>query len=1366
MASAEDEVFSKTLVFFVNGKKIEDDQVNPEWTLLFYLRNKLKLCGTKLGCGEGGCGACTVMVSKYDRRNNREIHLPVNACLAPLCSMHGLAITTTEGIGSTRNQLHPVQERIAKAHGSQCGFCTPGIVMSMYTLLRQNSKPKMKDIEEAFQGNLCRCTGYRSIIEGYKTFTEEWETWQNGSSTISNGNNGGCVMGGKCCKLDTNSFASQIKNDEKICNKLNQKDSHMDVKAMPFNVKEFTPYHSTQEPIFPPELKLSDKYDKQFLKIEGLAITWYRPPTLHSLLKLKSDHPDAKIVVGNSEVGVEMKFKDMFYPVLIHPSHIEELNQLTVIETGVKIGASASIYDIDCFLKEQIQKHPEYKTKIYQELVQMFQWFAGKQIRSVGSLGGNIMTGSPISDIIPILLAAQVKLEVLKGRKTEMISLDDNFFIGYRKSCLDPTDILLAIHIPFSSSKQYIKAYKQAKRKEDDIAIVNLAVNVNFEDDSCLIISDIHLGIGGMSFKTISAPNTESRMKTRKWNRETLDLASNCLMDEFSLQADAPGGMVKYRESLVLSLFFRAFLAISSKLPDFKLSDEENSAILEITNPEYKSSQYFQVYPNAEKSNDTLQRPLVHLSAFKQATGEAIYVDDMPKFDDELYLAFVCSTRPHAKIFSIDFTDAMKIEGVVGTLTADDIPEKVNHIGTHIKDEKVFYSHKVTSEGQVLAALVAVDQITAQRAVKKVKVIYENLTPVLLTIDDAIRHDSFFDDKFNLSIEKGDVDRVFKDAKNTIEGESRIGGQKHFYLETHAFIAVPLGEDSEMDIYATSQHPTEIQKTIAQILGVSQHKINVKVKRLGGGFGGKEWKATMTSIPIAIAAKKFNRPVRCMLDRNEDMFMHGGRNPFYVKYMAAFDDDGKILAADYEVYLNAGYSVDFSFFVLERAMTHLENAFNIQTIRGRGFLCRTNIQSNTAMRGFGAPQIGFAITSMVDDIANYLRKDISEISRINLYKEGDSTYYGQKLENCTIEKCWEECIKLSNYSERRKKITKFNKKNCYKKRGLAIVPNKHGIGIPEVFMNQGAALINVYADGSVLLHHGGVEMGQGLHTKMIQIVTRVLDIPVDRIFTSHTNTAIVPNTFETAASLGSDWNGGAVLNACQKIKARLKPFQDANPNGTWEEWVNDAHRGRVSLSATGFYKTPDINYDWVKKKGNMYNYFTYGVGCTEVEIDTLTGDHKIIRTDIVMDIGESLNPAIDIGQIEGAFMQGYGLYTLEEQLFTPKGSIITRGPGNYKIPGFGNIPGEFNVSLLKGSSNPRAVYSSKAVGEPPLFLSCAAVFAIKDAIRFARKTNGASEAFQLDCPATSERIRLACHDKLLEKVFDKTDDKVPWSLTI
>lgn len=415
-----------SLIFFVNGKKVVDNNPDPECTLLTYLREKLHLCGTKLGCGEGGCGACTVMISKYNRDTNEIKHLSANACLTPVCSLHGLAVTTIEGIGSTRTRLHPVQERLAKAHGSQCGFCTPGIVMSMYTLLRSSLQPSMKEMEVAFQGNLCRCTGYRPIIEGYKTFTKEFA----------------CGMGDKCCKVVNGNI-----NNGGGCGTTVATENNVDDKL--FEKNEFQPYDPSQEPIFPPELKLSDTLDNESLIFESERVTWYRPTTLQELLSLKTDYPNAKIVVGNTEVGVEVKFKHFLYPVIIQPAQIKELNTITVTESGVKVGASVTLMDMEKAFREEIKKRPEYETRLYQCAVDMLHYFAGKQIRNVASIGGNLMTGSPISDMNPILTAAAIELEVASLKDgTRKVRMGTGFFTGYRRNIIRQDEVLVSLFFP------------------------------------------------------------------------------------------------------------------------------------------------------------------------------------------------------------------------------------------------------------------------------------------------------------------------------------------------------------------------------------------------------------------------------------------------------------------------------------------------------------------------------------------------------------------------------------------------------------------------------------------------------------------------------------------------------------------------------------------------------------------------------------------------------------------------------------------------------------------------------------------------------------------------------------------------------
>uniref|UniRef100_A0A182F4M3 Xanthine dehydrogenase n=1 Tax=Anopheles albimanus TaxID=7167 RepID=A0A182F4M3_ANOAL len=1336
------------LTFFVNGKKIIDESPDPECTLLVYLRDKLRLCGTKLGCAEGGCGACTVMVSKVDRKTGKLQHLAVNACLTPVCAVHGMAVTTVEGIGSTRTRLHPVQERIAKAHGSQCGFCTPGIVMSMYALLRSSPVPSMKQLEVAFQGNLCRCTGYRPILEGYKTFTKE-------------GVAAACGLGEKCCR----NGKTNGNGTESGC-------GAVQVESTLFERGDFTPYDATQEPIFPPELKLSDGLDASSFVFRSARTAWYRPTKLHDLLALKKEFPNTKIVVGNTEVGVEVKFKHFEYPVLANPIQIKELTTIEISDAGLKVGSAVTLMEMEQTLRQEIETQPEPTTRLFRAIVDMLHWFAGKQIRNVASVGGNIMTGSPISDLNPIFTAAAVALEVASidgGVRT--VHMGEGFFTGYRRNVIKPDEVLLSLFIPRTTVDQHFIAHKQAKRRDDDIAIVNGAFNVRFRPGTD-VVEEIHLAFGGMAPTTVLATRTASALKGRTWDSKLVECCNDLLIEELPLSASAPGGMILYRRSLTLSLFFKAYLAIAQALDRasikgrIPIADREKSGADTFHTLPPKSTQLFEKVSPDQPATDPIHRSQVHASAYKQATGEAVYCDDIPKFSNELYLAFVYSSKAHAKIVSIDPSEALREPGVHRFFSADDLTEEQNKAGPVFHDEFVFAKDVVTTQGQILGAIVADNQTVAQRAARKVKIAYEELQPVIVTIEDAIAQESFYPG-FPRTIARGeDIEQALAKADIVVEGDCRLGGQEHFYLETQACLAIPKDTD-ELEVISSTQHPTEIQMHVAHSLGIPASKVVSRVKRLGGGFGGKESRAAIVAIPVALAAYRLGRPVRCMLDRDEDMAISGTRHPFYFHYKVGVGKDGKLVAGDFRSYNNGGHSMDLSFAVLERSLFHISNAYRIPNVRVRGWVCKTNLPSNTAFRGFGGPQGMMAAETMLRHVARTLGRDYVELVELNLYKEGDVTHYNQKVEGCNVGKCWDEVLHTAKFQERREAVEQFNKQHRWRKRGIHAVPTMFGIAFTVLHLNQSGALLHVYQDGTVLLTHGGTEMGQGLHTKMIQVAATALSIPFDRIHVSETATDKVPNTSATAASAGSDLNGTAVLNACKTIVQRLEPFRKQYPDKDWDFWVSKAYFSRVSLSATGFYATPELGYDFGTNSGKAFNYYTYGAACSEVEIDCLTGDHQVLRTDIVMDLGSSLNPAIDIGQIEGGFMQGYGLFALEEMIYSPQGQVYSRGPGMYKLPGFADIPGEFNVSLLTGAPNPRAVYSSKAVGEPPLFLASSIFFAIRDAIAAARKEENLGDDFSLISPATSARIRMACQDKITEyfrKQDNETKHVIPWNV--
>lgn len=549
---------------------------------------------------------------------------------------------------------------------------------------------------------------------------------------------------------------------------------------------------------------------------------------------------------------------------------------------------------------------------------------------------------------------------------------------------------------------------------------------------------------------------------------------------------------------------------------------------------------------------------------------------------------------------------------------------------------------------------------------------------------------------------------------------------------------------------------TRRQSYVAQVTGVQANKIVSKVKRLGGGFGGKETRSIQLSGMCAVAANKMRRPVRCMLNRDDDIVTSGQRHPFLARWKIAVNKDGKLQALDADVFANAGWSQDLSGAVVDRALSHIDGCYRIPNIHVRGRIAKTNTVSNTAFRGFGGPQGMFIAETYMEEIADHLNMPVEKLREINLYKPNEKTHFNQELKDWHVPLMYQQVLNEANYAERRKAVDAYNASSKWKKRGLALIPTKFGISFTAIFLNQAGALVHIYHDGSILVAHGGCEMGQGLHTKMTQIAAQALGVPLSDVFISETATNTVPNTSSTAASASSDLNGYAIADACDQLNARLAPYREKLGKGTpLKKLAHAAYFDRVNLCANGFYKTPDIGYVWGPNTGQMFYYFTQGVAAAEVEIDTLTGDCTCLRADIKMDVGRSINPAIDYGQIEGAFVQGQGLFTTEESLWhRASGQIFTKGPGTYKIPGFRDIPQQFNVSLLKDVEwqDLRTIQRSRGVGEPPLFMGSSVFFAIRDALRAARKQYGEEEVLSLQSPATVERIRVSCVDPIIKRV--------------
>ncbi|UNI24600.1 hypothetical protein JDV02_010334 [Purpureocillium takamizusanense] len=1374
--------FDDTLRFYLNGTKVVLDEIDPEITVLEYLRG-IGLTGTKLGCGEGGCGACTIVVSQYNPTTKQIYHASVNACLAPLASLDGKHVITIEGIGNTKRP-HPTQERVAKGNGSQCGFCTPGIVMSLYALLRNNSEPSQDEIEEAFDGNLCRCTGYRPILDAAQTFSvdKSQRAQSNGGGCCKDGSNG--ANGGGCCK--ENGSDSNGTNGSADANDTNGKaDSNgangggccmqngsgppaggccMQKKGLDDQpIKRFTPpgfieYNPDTELIFPPALK---KHDMRPLAFGNKRKKWYRPVTLEQLLQIKSVYPQAKIIGGSTETQIEIKFKALQYPVSVFVGDIPELRQYEFKDDVVEVGGNVILTDLEGICEKAIKHYGHTRGQVFEGILKQLKYFAGRQIRNVGTPAGNLVTASPISDLNPALWGANAVLVAKSADKETEIPMN-SFFTGYRKTALAQDAIIASIRIPVIAAKgEFYRSYKQAKRKDDDIAIVTGALRVKLDDEG--VVTECNLIYGGMAATTVAAKTaTEYLIGRRFAELETLEGTMNALGKDFDMKFSVPGGMASYRKALAFGFFYRFYhdvltnLGGQSEHVDKEAIDEVERTLSKGMIDE-KTAQAYELEVTGKSEP--------HVAALKQTTGEAQYTDDIPALKNELHGCWVLSTKPHAKIKSIDYSKALDMPGVVDYIDRNDMPSaEANKFGAPHFDEVFFAEDKVHTAGQAIAMVLATSALKAQEAARAVKIEYEEL-PAVLTIEEAVEQESFH--PLYREIKKGDTEAAFKNCDHVFTGTVRMGGQEHFYLETNACLVVPKTEDGEMEIFASTQNANETQVFASRVCEVAANKVVVRVKRLGGGFGGKETRSVILSSVVALAAKKTGRPVRCMLTREEDMVTMGQRHPFMARYKVGVNKDGKIQALDCDIFNNAGWTFDLSASVVERAMTHSDGCYHIPNVFVRGRCCRTNTVSNTAFRGFGGPQGMFIAETYMEEIADRLSIPVERLREINFYEPHGITHFNQMIEDWHVPLMYQQVLDESMYDARRSMITQFNEEYKWRKRGLSLIPTKFGISFTALFLNQAGGLVHIYHDGSVLVAHGGTEMGQGLHTKMTMIAAQALGTPLDNVFISETATNTVANASATAASASSDLNGYAIYNACQQLNERLAPYREKlGPKATMKDLAHAAYFDRVNLSAQGFYKTPEIGYTWGKNEGKMFFYFTQGVAAAEVEIDTLTGTWTCLRADIKMDVGQSINPSIDYGQIQGAFVQGMGLYTMEESLWLRNGpmagNLFTRGPGAYKIPGFRDIPQEFNVTLLKDVEwkELRTIQRSRGVGEPPLFLGSAVFFAIRDALKAAREKNGVKAEvgddkgpglLRLESPATPERIRLSCEDDIMRR---------------
>ena len=752
-----------------------------------------------------------------------------------------------------------------------------------------------------------------------------------------------------------------------------------------------------------------------------------------------------------------------------------------------------------------------------------------------------------------------------------------------------------------------------------------------------------------------------------------------------------------------------------------------------------------------------LHQHSIHESGYRHTTGEAIYVDDISTNRHTLVGLIFVSPIAKGQLAKFNVDRAKKAEGIHAILTAKDIPG-INDIAPVAHDEPLLAKSEVQCVGQHLALIVGKSLKYCRNAAKLIEIDFKEEKPVL-TIAQAIAQDSYLTPPH--IIRRGDIDKILADAKHVLEGTVSTGGQDHFYLESQAALAIP-DEQGTLHIHSSTQHPSEVQAKVGEVLGIPRERIVVETRRMGGGFGGKETQAAPVAALAALGAVVTKCPVKVWFNRDQDMTQTGKRHPFYSEYEVAFTDEGIIQGLKVKTFADGGWSCDLSQAILDRCLFHLDNSYYIPSLEFIGRVVKTNLVSNTAFRGFGGPQGVVVIEEIINRIGQTLNLDSTLVRQRNFYGEAprNITPYGQIIEDCRLQRIFQELMESSSYAQRQNSIQEFNDDNAWVKRGIAFQPVKFGISFTHSVLNQAGALVLIYSDGSIQLNHGGTEMGQGLHTKMLTICAHEFGVSKDRIRLMDTATDKVPNTSATAASSGSDLNGQAVREACKTLKSRLRKVASAildvdtshaeeitfvnnqvrAPNGNTVEFsdlIQTAYNSQVSLSATGYYATPNIFYDRDKGAGKPFHYFAYGGAVLEVEVSGFTGEYKLRRVDILHDVGDSLVPSIDRGQVEGAFIQGFGWLSCEEMVWSDSGHLKTYSPDTYKIPAFSDAPEAFHVQLLERAPQHNVIHGSKAVGEPPFMLGIGILAALRKAIAGFNSSSGFDTELKIPCTAES-----------------------------
>ncbi|MFT7461009.1 MAG: xanthine dehydrogenase/oxidase [Planctomycetota bacterium] len=1340
---------SDNFAYHLNGVRhvLPVTSLPADRSLLMHLRDIHGLTGAKGVCLEGGCGACTVMVVRPGRAPTTaakvtEKFVPkphcisVAACMTPMSTLRDCHITTVEAIapaGSTSaSQLHPLQEAMLLTHASQCGYCTPGFVMALYAQLYKEPNSTREQLERAIDGNLCRCTGYRPILDAIRV------------------------------------LASDVSADELASDALRQvRQRWMDMVVS----------GEASSTMLTDISKASDTtITETSLASDPEAGSWRAPISdLDELLHIRQQYPGPEsgiLACGCSDIVYDQGIhppsasKTMSPPVFMSVASTHALNVWQIETDKLIIGAALPLEAIEINIKELLDNSKQEKNnqsrsdddarlRGVRALHTQLRFFGNAHIRAVASVGGSLVSCAHLGDLLPVLMVLDATLVVHSAKHGERcIPISDWVDPETGRPTLKPAEVLVAIHLPWTTCDDYVEVRKQGRRRVDTTSLTVTAFRVTFEpqeDASAhrpIRVKRLISCLGGLGKPGQRAHGIETLCVGKEWRQKTLliEVIDLLRIELATMQSDhLPAWLLQYQRALVLGSFFKFFLSVQDATAPVgeKLDERDRSSFIRYSPHPHNSEQ---CYVETGRSDGAVGKSFEHRNAMTQLTGDARYTADLSLPANGLYASLVCADRAHARILGVDASAALALPDIAGVFTAADIPG-AKMFGFRVIDEYFLAEDEVFYDGQPIAVVVASTQELADKAARDfVRVDYEDLKPII-TIEDAIAANSYHADYEERVLQQGDPDRAMENCRYVEEGLVVLGGQDHWYLEPQNALVHPSPQG--VVVHSSTQSPSDVQEWVATFLDLPRSNVECRVERVGGGFGGKQLRASPIACLAALPAFKLQRPVKLMLSRPQDMRIHGGLSPYQARFRVGFDDEGCIMALDIEIWSNGGHSLDYSGDILETVILVVDSAYRLPNVRIKGHCCKTHLPSFTALRGFGKPQASAIIESVIDHIARTLSMDSASVRTKNMYAIGDMVITGTPMADDALHKCWTQVLANSNYDKLKKECEEFNTRNRWKKRGVAAMPSKGNVGfLFSDEINRGVAQVCVYKDATCYVSHSGVEMGQGIATRMAQVAAEVLDVPITSISVGSTSTKAAINTPPTTM-VSTDLCGAAVRDALQIVLERMAPVREAlgGDSVPLADVARRCYLEGIDMQASAIVNEIRLEYDWQKQAGNISYFFVWGAAVSMVELDVLTGSVRTLKTEIVQDCGSSLNPPLDVGQVEGAFLMGLGYYMLEELIWSPEGRMYTTNLSTYKLPSHDDTPESWRVHLLKDSPSVKGLYHSKGIGESNLQLGMSVYLAAKDAIASARADEGLDGPFHLEIPATDDRIRAACPDR-------------------